>query len=205
MTGVIGGLWFEEICRSQRRGDRLADTLRQRLDARLIPGDRLRMRVKGLAASGGGGEWGGGGFLMTQQQFCLQKRVSAQTQTVRKQPTMRMPLSLLFWILISLSFFPPTCVYLNSSPGRNESAEKRSKRSLCAVIAGWQGDAVLALLAGPGPRTHHVFTQRLHLVCVSGAHSYKYKGVGGVNPYNPGTRLHNPDCARVNTHTLFLL
>lgn len=35
---------------------------------------------------------------------------------------------------------------------------------------------MLALLAGPGLSAHHVFTQRLHLVCVSGAPFYKYKG-----------------------------
>lgn len=54
--------------------------------------------------------------------------------------------------------------------------QRRNKRSLCAVVAGWQGDAVLALLAGPGLSSHHVFTQRLHLVCVSGAHFDQYKG-----------------------------
>lgn len=87
-----------------------------------------------------------------------------------------MSLSLLFLFLISLHFFFHVCVYLNSSPGRNDSAARRNKRFLCAVFAGWQGDAVLALLAGPGPGPHHVFTQRLHLVCVSGAHSWKYTG-----------------------------
>lgn len=99
---------------------------------------------------------------------------SARIQTVRKQSNMRMVLSVLFCCSFLSTFFPR--VYLNSSPGRNDSAAKRNKWSLCSVIAGWQGDAVLALLAGPGLSTHHVFTQRLHLVCVSGAHSYKYKG-----------------------------
>lgn len=42
-----------------------------------------------------------------------------------------------------------------------------SKWSLCVVIAGWQGDAVLALLAGPGPGADGVFTQRLRLDRVS--------------------------------------
>lgn len=35
---------------------------------------------------------------------------------------------------------------------------------------------MLALLAGPGLSAHHVFTQRLHLVRVSGARFYKHEG-----------------------------
>lgn len=51
-----------------------------------------------------------------------------------------------------------------------ELINEQSKWGLCVVIAGWQGDAVLALLAGPGPSAYCVFTQRLCLDCVSRAH-----------------------------------
>lgn len=47
---------------------------------------------------------------------------------------------------------------------------ERNKWSLCVVIAGWQGDAVLVLLAGPDPGAYCVFTQRLCLDSVSRAH-----------------------------------
>lgn len=59
--------------------------------------------------------------------------------------------------------------------GKNDSmlilsSRTRHKWSLCVVIAGWQGDAVLALLAGLGPCADCVFTQRLRLDGVSGTH-----------------------------------
>lgn len=44
---------------------------------------------------------------------------------------------------------------------------KWCKHGPCVVIAGWQCDAVLVLLAGPGPGPCCVFTQRLCLDCVS--------------------------------------
>lgn len=42
-----------------------------------------------------------------------------------------------------------------------------NKWALCVVTSGWQGDAVLALLAGPGLGACCVFTQRLRLDGVS--------------------------------------
>lgn len=78
--------------------------------------------------------------------------------------------------------------------------QRRNKRSLCAVIAGWQGDAVLALLAGPGLSSHHVFTQRLHLVCVSGAHFDQYEG-GSIQP---GDVFTHPELKALQP-TLFIL
>lgn len=104
--------------RSQRRGDRLTDTFRQWLDARLIPGDQRRLWVKCQAASGGGG--GGNFWLLTfsftiRNVFPLRECSDADCEKAAKYANASC--SFLFFLLFRLSFLSllfSTCVYLNA-------------------------------------------------------------------------------------------
>lgn len=58
---------------------------------------------------------------------------------------------------------------------------------------------MLALLAGPGLSAHHVFTQRLHLVRVSGARFYKY--IRGI--HTTQGRVYIIHTGRVRVNSLF--
>lgn len=109
-------LWWMELLEvfglrrsvgSQRRGDRLADAYRQRLDARLIPGDRLRMRVKGLAASGGGEGWGGGDFWLLSSSFAFRNAFQLRHRLWESSQLCECLLVFFFWFSFLSPFFPP--------------------------------------------------------------------------------------------------
>ncbi len=53
---------------------------------------------------------------------------------------------------------------------------------LFIFVLGWQGDAVLELLAGPDTGANSMFTQRCGVECVSNVpHTYTYPGIYGEN------------------------
>lgn len=163
-----------QLWRSLVWGVREETDWRTHLDAGWMPDHPWRPTEAEGQRSGSIREWGGGisdySPAVLPSEMCL--RSDADCEKAAKYANASC--SLFFFIShFSLYFFPHVFIW---TPGRNDSAAERNNGGLCAVIAGWRGDALLALLAGAGLSTHHVFTQRLHLVCVSGAHSYKHKG-----------------------------